>query len=565
VTTSMSPPAVADVSARGWSSPESLGRAALWLTIVWIVVFWKLGFPSFWDPDEATYALVSREMARGGHWLIPTIEGVPFFDKPVLFYLLQAASFAAFGESEWAARLVPALSTIPVFLVTAWAGRTLFSREAGRLAPLALAVLPATFALSDYAILDMLFTAWLFSAVVVLVVSVVRSRPGLQWVAFLLLVPAVLTKGPLALVLPALAFVLALLHRRLRPRLLALHWFVGPIAVVALSLPWFLWMWGRFGDAFINGYLLRENILLYARPLYGRSAGSLNYLSVIAVGLLPWTPVIVGRLMDRLRGQRFSDAEFLLLAWVLALVGFFGLSRFKLDHYVYPVAPALCLLAAESWDRARRLPADHTFTLVGVSLVGVVQFGGGCYMLFGLIPGLSVAVSGWIYLIPTAMILAGVVATWDLQRRNWVPRLGPMPQVLALLVVFAVIQTVGYAAIERAKPIKAMALATRTMAAPGDLVAGYRMNRWMPSWRFYVDRPTKRIETREELLAFFATPGTHYCVMFGHEWRVAQLAGLKARVVLDRRGLMMTTGRGLRGGQASQARFVVVTDAPVPR
>src|SRR5207247_2537293 len=128
--------------------------------------------------------------------------------------------------------------------------------------------------------------------------------------------------------------------------------------------PWFLYMWMRFGRSFIDGYLLHENIWLYLRPLYSRQPSSFFYVRVIGEGLLPWTPLLIGRFVDAARGDRIETGERLLWAWSLAVFGFFSFSQFKLDHYIYPAAPALCLLCAHFWTRANR--AERPLLGVGI-------------------------------------------------------------------------------------------------------------------------------------------------------------------------------------------------------
>src|SRR5438132_3954694 len=113
-----------------WSRPlasvRSIGDGALmafaWAVIGWVIVVWRLGYPSFWDPDEAHYAQTTREMLASGDWLVPQYNGAPYFEKPVLFHLLQMTPFALLGPTEFAARLVPAVSALALFAVTAWLG-----------------------------------------------------------------------------------------------------------------------------------------------------------------------------------------------------------------------------------------------------------------------------------------------------------------------------------------------------------------------------------------------------------------------------------------------------------
>src|SRR2546426_11641811 len=98
---------------------ESVLPAVGWTILCWVIIFWRLGYPSFWDPDEAIYAQVTREMLAARDWLAPRYNDAPFFDKPILFYLLQMGSFTLLGTTEFAARLVPALSALGLFATTA--------------------------------------------------------------------------------------------------------------------------------------------------------------------------------------------------------------------------------------------------------------------------------------------------------------------------------------------------------------------------------------------------------------------------------------------------------------
>src|SRR6267143_1841514 len=97
--------------------------------IVFVVLFWRLGAPSFWDPDEAHYAETTRELISTGDWLAPYYNDRPFFDKPILFHWLQAIPMAVAGPTELAARLIPALAALALVGVTAWVGIALLSAD----------------------------------------------------------------------------------------------------------------------------------------------------------------------------------------------------------------------------------------------------------------------------------------------------------------------------------------------------------------------------------------------------------------------------------------------------
>ena len=533
-----------------------------WIVVCWVVFGWRLGYPSFWDPDEATYAETSREMLAAGSWLVPLYDGRPFFDKPPLFYVLQMASFSVFGATEMAARLVPALSAVGLLLIVGWFGCRLFNRDVGRNGALMFAVLPATFALSSYAILDMTFTLFLVGGCALVTVSALEDRPRLQYAGYVLLAAAVLTKGPLALLLAGLAFVVSLaVAPGARTPLLRLRWGVGLLIIIALSAPWFFYMWRRFRDAFIFGYALRENLWLFSGGLYGSQRSMLFYPKVVLVGLLPWTPLLLGRLVEAARGLRMSTPERLLWSWAFIVVGFFTLSRFKLDHYVFPAAPALCILCAHAWNEARTAAKPPVGVIIAVAIIPLLLLAAGVV----LIPGLSrgpLELPAVARLLPIALIASGLAMMGQVARR-WRPEPVPFAAVAGLLASYATVVTIGLPAFEEVKPTRRLAQIVATIATDGDHVGMYRLNRWSSSWRFYVGRHSERMETTDELRSFLSRPGRHYCAMLRRDYDRLSAQGFRLRVVYQEPGLFTTTGRSLRSGTAAlREAFVVVTEEP---
>jgi 4-amino-4-deoxy-L-arabinose transferase-like glycosyltransferase len=492
--------------------------------------------------------------------LVPIYDGRPFFDKPPLFYLLQMTSFSLFGATELAARLVPALSAGATLVIVAWLGRRLFNRDVGRNGALMFAVLPATFALSSYAILDMTFTAFLFGSWALLTVSALEQRPRLQWPGYMLLALAVLTKGPVAVVLSVAAFTISMvITPEGRRALLRLSWGRGLLLMAALSGPWFLYMWLRFGDAFVTGYILRENLWLFAGSLYGSQRSVLFYPKVILVGLLPWTPLLIGRLFDAGRGLRIGTAERLLWSWSAAVVGFFTLSGFKLDHYVFPAAPALCLLCAAAWSQGRSEERHPIGIVVGLLATALVLFAAGVV----LIPGLDrvpLDLPPGARLLPIVLLASGLAMLGQIGRR-WRPSAIRHIAVTGLLACYALVNAIGLPAFEELKPTRRLARLVAVTAGADDHIGMFRFNRWSSSWRFYVGRHSDRLETAADLRRFLATPGRHYCAMLRRDYDRLVADGFRLRIVHEEEGLFTTTGRNLRRGVAARRdAFIVVTE-----
>jgi len=539
------------------------------MVLLYVVLFWRLGTPTFWDPDEAHYAQTSREMIESGDWLAPYYNDEPFFDKPALFHMLQAAAMGVFGPTEYAARIVPALGALALIAVTMWLGTVAASRGVGLVAALLLTASPGVFGLARYAILDTVFTAFVFGGAACLAVAALKDRPRLQWPGYVCLACAVLTKGPLALALCGLTLVLACLASHdLRRRLLGLNWVRGLVLIAIVASPWFLYMYQRFGQDFINGYLLDENIRLFATSRFANQPGPWFYFQILATGLLPWTGIVIGRLIDDIvavgRGERLDAFEILLWAWISAVVGFFTLSAFKLDHYVFPAAPALCLLCGRGWADLRATPnaLRHIGTRVGAHLVGPVLVAMGVGIGYFLIARLELPRIATV--VPVVITLCGAALTVSVNIQGRAggrpPRL-PWFGLTALASAYAGLILFALPALEHRKVVPELARFVASQAGANDRVASYRLNRWSPVFRFYVNRHVVPLDSVAEAAAFFDAAQPFYCVMHRAAYDEFVAQGKPLRILRQLDGIYATSGRALWRRRLSPAEFVVVTPA----
>lgn len=525
----------------------------LWIAIGWIVVFWRLGYASLLDPDEAHYAELTREMLHSGNWLVPLLDGKPFIDKPVLFHWLQGVSVLLLGETEFAARLPTALSAIGLFAITRWVGAELFGAEVGSLGAIMFATIPATFALASIAIFDMVFALFLFGALGCLLVAMKRSDLRIEWCGYALLTLAVMTKGPVALVLVSLFVAAAWATSRETRRMLAqLHWKIGLPTVAIAASPWFFWMQWRFGDEFVKGYLLAGNLWYLTQPIEfsARAINHTFYVRAFAGAFFPWSTVVVGRGIDVVRRLRrhqpIDSSERLLWLWTIVVLGFFSIARFKLDHYIFPAAPACCLLAAHAWREAAR---DNDGALWGtrysVLLVAGVLIVGGSFGAVAL-GHLNLALPMTAFILPLAVFAGGAALLFQSERIGWrVPAsLGAL--VVMLLVSYATVVAVGFPALEQVRPTARVARQLARVSTPDSPVGLYQLERWRGSLRYYLNRPIQRLETVDEVAAFLAHPEPVYVVMLRRDYLALRDAGASVHLLSAHRAVVGTSGRGLR-------------------
>ena len=102
----------ATTSSRSTTSRTTLGLMLL-LAVLCLIWFASLGTRSLITPDEGRYATIALEMARSGDWVTPRLNGLLYFEKPVLQYWVGGLAFLAFGVSDFTARLWPGAGRLP--------------------------------------------------------------------------------------------------------------------------------------------------------------------------------------------------------------------------------------------------------------------------------------------------------------------------------------------------------------------------------------------------------------------------------------------------------------------
>ena len=101
---------------RSDDAPAGLPQLIILLALSLLFFLPKLGMP-FLDPDEGLYATIAQEMLGDSDWVIPHVNGLPYLEKPPLYFWLTALAFRVAGPSEWATRLPSALAALGTFVV----------------------------------------------------------------------------------------------------------------------------------------------------------------------------------------------------------------------------------------------------------------------------------------------------------------------------------------------------------------------------------------------------------------------------------------------------------------
>ncbi|WP_323141268.1 glycosyltransferase family 39 protein [Massilia phyllosphaerae] len=359
-------------------------------------LFIGLGTVPLFDVDEGAFSEATREMLARGDYVSTWLNGAPRFDKPILTYWLQAASVTLFGMDEFALRLPSALAA------TAWiAAIGVFARArvdgadgpgTGYAAAFIAATTAGVSVIGRGAIADALLNLFLALAMFDIMRYATDGQAAQRRRVFLWIGLGLLTKGPVALLVPGAASCLGFAAQgRLAAWWRALRDPLGWAILLAVAAPWYLLEYARRGDAFLAGFFMRHNVERFMAPLQGHGGGILYYLPALLLVLLPWcglllatVPAMFRATLPALRRRRMASDDAFLWSWFLFVFAFFSLAGTKLPHYLlYGVTPLFILMA-----RARRAPRPAWLVLTPPLLM-LAAVAALPYALERLVPGIG--------------------------------------------------------------------------------------------------------------------------------------------------------------------------------
>ncbi|MCJ7810568.1 MAG: phospholipid carrier-dependent glycosyltransferase, partial [Desulfobulbaceae bacterium] len=143
-------------------------RVSIALFVLFVLSYiLPLGYRPLAIPDEARYGEIPREMLASGDWVVPHLNGLKYFEKPVFGYWANAVSIVVFGENAFALRLTSALSVMISALMIFLLVRRFSPRApASALAPAIFLTCPLVLAIGHITILDSLLSMLLTGALV---------------------------------------------------------------------------------------------------------------------------------------------------------------------------------------------------------------------------------------------------------------------------------------------------------------------------------------------------------------------------------------------------------------
>ncbi len=321
-----------------------------------------------WAPDEPDFAQCVKEMQQRGTWLMPWLNGLPYDEKPILYYWVMKASNGAMafltgglgfshGLAAWALRLPSVVASV-VFLgaFQRWATRFM-QRDLAKLAVMILASSPLWFWQSQFIQIDLLFAVLLAWAWFCWLGGYLLERglkeettpgEGTRWFrkGYLWVGLAFLAKGPLALVLSVLVLGAFLVWQRDAGILRRMRLPSGLGILLLVVLPWYVAAGLQGGAHYVYQLVIHQNFER-ATKAWDHIQPWWRYLEYLLGDFFPWV-LLLPALGFFLRGSgalRNVTARFLMVAFLVPFL-FLSWVQSKQGKYLLPSYPFLALLMA---------------------------------------------------------------------------------------------------------------------------------------------------------------------------------------------------------------------------
>jgi 4-amino-4-deoxy-L-arabinose transferase-like glycosyltransferase len=343
----------------------------LWLILVAIALSIHLGSVPLLDADEGRNGEVGREMAATNDYVMPRIDGMPYLDKPIVYFAAEAAAMEVLGPTELAARLPAYLFTLLTALIVFLFARRVWNEEAGSVAAIVFLSMPLTLAFARTVIFDSALTLFMVGAIVAFYLAVssqcpvpsaqATAQPGTgnaaialpgtghrapgtwssgTWstIAWASIALGVLTKGPVAIAVP---LIIAIPYAIKRKAFRALWSWGGLVAFVVIIAPW-VWAVSQVVPDFLHYVVVTETAQRLATKALKRTGPPWYFVPYVIGGALPWSIVAC----FGWRRERRSDALLFVALWIAIPFLFFSISQSKRPQYILPVMPAIALAVA---------------------------------------------------------------------------------------------------------------------------------------------------------------------------------------------------------------------------
>lgn len=521
-------------------SPSPAGRAEIRRDMAVLAAgaaflfFVALGARDLWNPNEPTYGKAVVEMAARGDWIVPTVNGSVFAEKPILYYWLALVSSRLMGGPHELALRVPSaaagvLGVVLVYLlVLPYAGRA-----RARWAAAVFATTFLVFWTARSVQMDLLVSVAILGTVLCATRVVDHGAAPLRGFAQAGLAAGLgfLAKGPVAWIAPVLVLgAYGTVTRRLRA-VARPHVVAGVVPALVVGGAWLAALWARGETGAIREAFFRQNVTRFLDP-WDHAGVWWYYLYYFWIDLAPWAWFVplAAALPARDDDERRLDR--LAWCWLLAILLFFSLSGSKRSPYILPAAPAVAVLVSGLLERLfdGRLSVGRrraVLALLGVAGVAATLAG---LLVIGRVSAAHPALSLPAEALAALLVAGGLALLASVALRRVAHAAVALFALVLSCELFAA--AVALPAVDALKSVRPFCERVRAVAGADGEVASFAFWEFRGSYGFYLGRTIPNLATDEALRAYWSSPDRVFVIVEAtHLDRVRTVVGPREPLV----------------------------------
>ncbi len=350
-----------------------LNKRFLTLTLVFILgsilLLLGLGSTGLVDETPPLFASAGRGMSLSGDWLTPQVNGILRFDKPPFYYWLMAILYSIPANEIWdelgslSARLPSALSALFLTLMIA---DTIYcctenskdKLQLSLIASFSFLLSPLIIIWSRTAVSDSLLCATLGASLLSFWRRISSEDDRICITPWIFLALAILTKGPVALVIIfTTLFIFFLTHKNWVKIFFKINPIKGLFLTFLISSPWYLIQLSQKGQVFWNSFFGYHNFQRYTSVVNNHSESWWFYVFMLIIASLPFSVFLIHGLIYTInelitkfqnRSESANNIYIFSLCWLTSIFLFFSISATKLPSYWIPAIPAASILISRS-------------------------------------------------------------------------------------------------------------------------------------------------------------------------------------------------------------------------
>lgn len=318
------------------------------------------------DVDASQYASISREMIERDSFLQIFDRGQNYLDKPPLLFWLSAISMQLFGVYDWAYRLPSLLVLLAGIYATYQFANIYYGSTIAKLSAIILASSQALFLISHDVRTDTMLMGWVMLSIWQLALWFKLQRWANFMLAFVFIGCGMMTKGPIALMVPGLAFASHFLLQRNWKQFYRWEYLVGILIIGIILLPMCIGLYQQYDlqpGKLINGRPINSGLRFYFwTQSFGRYTGEnfyheMSYFTFLLENMfwsfLPWIffflPALFFVIKDLFKYKFLisSEQEFITTGGFILTYIILARSQAQLPHYIFVVYPLAAIITGK--------------------------------------------------------------------------------------------------------------------------------------------------------------------------------------------------------------------------